>query len=56
MELIASCICPGDELVRILSIPRWRPQLGAKPMNISISERELVIGQALIDMRGRKPA
>jgi hypothetical protein len=41
--------------------PRWRPQLGAKPMNISIRaklsvEREPVIGQTLIDMRGRKPA
>ena len=41
--------------------PRWRPQLGAKPMNISIRaklsvEREPVIGHTLIDMRGRKPA
>ena len=41
--------------------PRWRPQLGAKPMNINIYadlsvEREPVIGQTLIDMRGRKSA
>ena len=41
--------------------PRRRPQLGAKPVNISINaklsvEREPVIGQTLIDMRGRKPA
>ena len=41
--------------------PRWRPQLGAKPTNISINaklsvEREPVIGQTLIDMRERKPA
>ena len=40
--------------------PRRRPQLGAKPVNISINaklsvEREPVIGQTLIDMRGRKP-
>ena len=37
--------------------PRWRPQLGAKPMNISINaklsvEREPVVGQTLIDMCG----
>jgi hypothetical protein len=41
--------------------PRWRPQLGAKPVNISINakllgEREPMIGQTLIDTRGRKPA
>jgi hypothetical protein len=40
--------------------PRWRSQLGAKPMNISINakllvEQEPVIGQTLIDMRGGKP-
>jgi len=46
---------------RLYPLPRWRPQLGAEPMNISINaklsvEREPVIGQTLIDMRGRKPA
>ena len=40
---------------------RWRPRLGVKPMNISITaklsvERKPVIGQTPIDMRGRKPA
>ena len=45
----------------MLPFPRWRTQLGAKPMNISINaklsvEREPVIGQTLIDMRGRKLA
>jgi hypothetical protein len=46
---------------RLYPLPRWRPQLGTEPMNISINtklsvEREPLIGQTLIDMRGRKPA
>ena len=46
---------------RLYPLPHWRPQLGAEPMNISINaklsvEREPVIGQILIDMRGHKPA
>ena len=45
---------------RLYPLPHC-PQLGAEPMNISINaklsvEREPVIGQILIDMRGRKPA
>ena len=41
--------------------PHWCPQLGAKPINISITaklsvDQEPVIGQTIIDMRGRKLA
>ena len=51
----------GEGLQPRIPFPRWRPQLGAKPMNITTRaklsvEREPVIGQTLIDMRGRKPA
>jgi len=51
----------GILYVVVYPFPRWRPQLGAKPMNISIrakvsAEREPVIGQTLVDMRGRKLA